>query len=126
MLKLPQQVMLHQLLSQRKKLKIKRLPQLKLKFKLSKPPRHKRLVKISQFRNQLCNSKETTSVIRKSMRKFGVSSMLTRTHFLGNIEEMKKLIHQMVGLIHQVDSPSIRETRKISLIRTLTRKFGAS
>jgi len=55
------------------------------------------------------------------MRKFGVSSMLTRTHFHGNIEEMKKHTHLMGGPIHQADSLSIKE--EILVTNKLMKKF---
>jgi len=57
------------------------------------------------------------------MRKFGVSSMLTRTHFLGNIEEMTKHTQQMDGPIQPVDSLSIKEMERILVTRTLMKKF---
>jgi len=52
--------------------------------------------------------------------------MPTRILFHGNIEEMRKHIQPTDGPTHQADLPLIRETKKISLIKISTKKFGDS
>ena len=68
------------------------------------------------------------SQTRISMKRFGDSSMLTKTLSHGSTEEMRKLIQPTDGPILQVDllSPKESTTRKIFLIKTLMRKFGDS
>jgi len=51
--------------------------------------------------------------------------MLTRTLFLGNIEEMKKHTQQMDGPIHLVDSLLIKDKARTSVTRRLMKRFGA-
>jgi len=67
---------------------------------------------------------ERIFLTRTSMRKFGVSSTLTRTPFHGNIEETRKLIQQTDGPTHQADS--LKELERTSLTKTLMKKSGDS
>jgi hypothetical protein len=67
-------------------------------------------------------------LIRMSMKKFGVLSTLTRTLYLGNTEEMRKLIQPTDGLTQLVDLLFLKTImpKRISQTRMSTRKFGAS
>jgi len=51
---------------------------------------------------------EEILVIKTSMKKFGDSSMQTRTLFHGKEEELLKLIHQMDGPIQLEDSALVK------------------
>ena len=74
-------------------------------------------------------------LIKTSMKKFGDSSMLTRTLFHGNKEEFFNHIQQTDGSIHQADMKLQRVVRlllknqtrrRILEIRTLMKRFGDS
>jgi len=69
-------------------------------------------------------TRRRTFLTRRSMKKFGDSSMLTKTPYLGSTEEMRRLTQLMDGLTHQADLLSIR--RRISLTRRSMRKYGDS
>jgi len=70
------------------------------------------------------STRRRTSPTRRSMKKFGDSSTLTKTPYLGSTEEMRRLTQLMDGLTHQADLLSIR--RRISPTRRSMRKYGAS
>jgi hypothetical protein len=72
------------------------------------------------------STKRKISLTRTSMKKSGDSLTPIRTLFLTNKGELRRLIQSTVGPTHQADSlfPKMLTPRKISLIKTLTKRSG--